>query len=382
MSQARPARAEAAREQRGEGRGPERRRSRPRRAATASPACAGPPRHATGRSPVRSSDELAGQRAVGGEQALRQDEHADAGGHADARPTRARPRARGRAPPGTRRSTSSQRRSSSGHRRARCRAARRRAGRRRWCGSGRGRAPARRCGSRAGPLRRERASSVATAVPQLPAPTTTAWRIGCRPPSHSHCSEMHDQTRLEISCASRLARLAVERTREASARGRSGRSRGAGGCASRGGCPRCRGSRPGRSGAPVSSARRPTPRLGSPSGPGRTRVPSGKMPTAPPRSRITRAVSIASSSDSPRRIGNAPSASRIQAFQRLSNSSIFATKRSGRPRQQPDHERVGEAAVVRGQQHRARPRGCARARCGAAGSRAWKKGCRIARTTQ
>ena len=39
------------------------------------------------------------------------------------------------------------------------------------------------------------------AVRALPAPTTTGWRIGCRPPSHSHWSEMHDHTRLEISCA-------------------------------------------------------------------------------------------------------------------------------------------------------------------------------------
>ena len=180
----------------------------------------------------------------------------------------------------------------------------------------------------------ERASSVATAVPQLPAPTTTAWRIGCRPPSHSHCREMHDHTRLEISCA------AACRGSRSSGRGkRSARPHRIDTRRGRMRQPLRMSSVPriatGTIGAPVSSARRPTPRLGSPSGPGRTRVPSGKMPTAPPRSRITRAVSIAASSASPRRIGKAPSASRIQAFQRLSNSSIFATKCSGRPRQQP-----------------------------------------------
>ena len=49
----------------------------------------------------------------------------------------------------------------------------------------------------------------------------------------------------------------------------------------------------GTTGAPVCSARRPTPRRGCPSGPGRVRVPSGKITTQSPRSRIRRAVSIA-----------------------------------------------------------------------------------------
>src|SRR6185295_10123050 len=60
-------------------------------------------------------------------------------------------------------------------------------------------------------------------------------------------------------------------------------------------------------GAPVSSARRPTPRLGRPSEPGRVRVPSGKISTESPRSRIALAVAIMSGSPAPRRTGKAPS---------------------------------------------------------------------------
>ena len=81
----------------------------------------------------------------------------------------------------------------------------------------------------------------------------------------------------------------------------------------------------GRTGAPVSSARRPTPRFGRASEPWRIRVPSGKITTVPPRSTASAAVSIAVSSDWPRRIGNAPSRFRIQPCQRFSNSSTLAT---------------------------------------------------------
>ena len=42
----------------------------------------------------------------------------------------------------------------------------------------------------------------------------------------------------------------------------------------------------------------------------RIRVPSGKMQIVPPRSSTMRAVFIASSSDSPRRMGKAPSRDR------------------------------------------------------------------------
>ena len=80
----------------------------------------------------------------------------------------------------------------------------------------------------------------------------------------------------------------------------------------------------GSTGAPVSSARRPTPRFGRASEPRRIRVPSGKITTVPPRWTASAAVSIAVSSDWPRRIGNAPSRLRIQPCQRFSNSSTLA----------------------------------------------------------
>ncbi len=58
---------------------------------------------------------------------------------------------------------------------------------------------------------------------------------------------------------------------------------------------------------PLSSASRPAPRLGWPSSSGsRMRVPSGNSASSPPCSRIVRAVSSASSSELPRRTGNAP----------------------------------------------------------------------------
>ena len=55
--------------------------------------------------------------------------------------------------------------------------------------------------------------------------------------------------------------------------------------------------------APLSSARRPTPRCGVASEPLRIRVPSGKMQTAPPRSMIAAEVATVSSSAWPRRTG-------------------------------------------------------------------------------
>ena len=83
-------------------------------------------------------------------------------------------------------------------------------------------------------------------------------------------------------------------------------------------------------GAPVSSASRPTPRLGLPSAPGRVRVPSGKITTQSPRSRIRRAVSIASRSPLPRSTGKAPSELSHQAGMRRVKSSRLATKYTGR----------------------------------------------------
>ncbi len=60
-------------------------------------------------------------------------------------------------------------------------------------------------------------------------------------------------------------------------------------------------------GAPVSSARRPIPRLAcSETLPVRERPPSQYMVIAPPRSRIALAVTNVSSSRTPRRTGNTP----------------------------------------------------------------------------
>ncbi len=191
---------------------------------------------------------------------------------------------------------------------------------------------------------------------------------------------MHDHTRLEISCATDWRGSRSSGRGKVSARPQRTVTR-----PGRINHPRRRRSVPrtatGTTGAPVSSTSRPTPRFGSPSGPGRTRVPSGKMPTTPPRSRITRAVFIASSSDSPRRMGNAPSASRSQAFHRLSNSSIFATKCSGRPRQQPIMNGSAKLrwfeAISTGPVLGTCSRPIRRSR-----KYRWKKGCRITRTTQ
>ena len=63
----------------------------------------------------------------------------------------------------------------------------------------------------------------------------------------------------------------------------------------------------GTTGAPVSSARRPIPRLAfSLSLPVRERPPSQYIATTPPRLRIDSAVMNASSSRAPRRTGNTP----------------------------------------------------------------------------
>ena len=82
----------------------------------------------------------------------------------------------------------------------------------------------------------------------------------------------------------------------------------------------------GTTGAPVSSARRPTPLFGAPSEPLRMRVPSGNTTTTFPCSTSSRAVSIASSSDSPRRTGKAPQELRIQLRKRPLNISCLAMK--------------------------------------------------------
>jgi len=143
------------------------------------------------------------------------------------------------------------------------------------------------------------------------------------PPSHSHCSSMHGQMRSVTAAASAgLGASTFGKVSGAPARMRTlcGRKRQ----------PLRTASVPktaiGTTGAPLSSARRPTPRLGRPSAPGRIRVPSGKISTLSPRSRIARAVAIAPSSPPWRSIGKAPSAPSSQATGRLTKSSFLATK--------------------------------------------------------
>ena len=120
---------------------------------------------------------------------------------------------------------------------------------------------------------------------------TAARRIGGMPPSHSHWSITIGQIRSVTAPAS---------DGEASStfgklRGRPARTRTLRGRILQ---PLRMSSVPmiaiGTTGAPVSSARRPTPRLGRPSEPGRVRVPSGNINTISPRLRIALAVSIVS----------------------------------------------------------------------------------------
>ena len=167
-----------------------------------------------------------------------------------------------------------------------------------------------------------RASMVATAVPHEPPPMTAARRSGGRPPSHSHCSITQGQMRSV--------------TAEASARDGACTSGKVSGAPTRMRtlCGRMR--RPlriasvpmmatGTTGAPVSSASRPTPRRGRPSAPGRMRVPSTKISTASPRARIALAVSIMSASLSPRRTGKAPRLLSSHEMTRPRKSSSLAT---------------------------------------------------------
>ena len=145
-----------------------------------------------------------------------------------------------------------------------------------------------------------RASSTATAVPQLPAPITAALRSGGSPPSHSHCSSITGQTRAPTELASAgegssvRGKVSARPIRTLTFFGRIFQ-------------PRRTCSVPwtatGRTAAPVSSARRPKPRFGRPSEPVRCRVPSGKMQIAPPRSSTSREVTSVWSSDWPRRTG-------------------------------------------------------------------------------
>ena len=168
-----------------------------------------------------------------------------------------------------------------------------------------------------------RARMTASAVPHEPAPMTATRRTEGMPPSHSHWSWMHGQIRSVTAAAS----AGEGRPTRGNVSGRPARIRTLCGRKMN---PLRTASLPktatGTTGAPVSSASRPTPRFGGPRAPVRIRVPSGKITTASPRARIAFEVATASSSDSPRLTGKAPSAFRSHACQRFSKSSCLATK--------------------------------------------------------
>ncbi len=125
----------------------------------------------------------------------------------------------------------------------------------------------------------------------------------------------------------------------------------------------------GTTGAPLSSASRPTPRLARPSEPGRTRVPSGKISTMSPRPRIAFAVRdrvlvgvAAVDREGAERVEDPPLPA---AHEQLLLGHVVHRPLGHRG----DHERIEEAAVVGGDDHRAGRAGCAPARSGSGGSR-------------
>ena len=108
----------------------------------------------------------------------------------------------------------------------------------------------------------------------------------------------------------------------------------------------------GTTGAPVSSARRPTPRRGSPSGPGRTRVPSGKTTTQSPRcedrARGGHRVAVARAAIDRERAERVQHPRLPALLEQLALGHVV----DGAAHERADHERVEEAAVVGGQQQR------------------------------
>ena len=112
----------------------------------------------------------------------------------------------------------------------------------------------------------------------------------------------------------------------------------------------------GTTGAPVCSARRPTPLRGAPSGPGRTRVPSGKSTTQSParedragglhRLRVARAAID----------GEGAEAVQQPCHHAVLEQLALCHVVDGPAHERADHERIEEAAVVGGQQQRAAAR--------------------------
>ena len=195
-----------------------------------------------------------------------------------------------------------------------------------------------------------RASMTATAVPHEPAPMTAARRSGGRPPSHSHWSITHGQMRSVTAVASvregacTCGKVSARPTRTRTLCGRMRQ-------------PLRTASVPmmatGTTGAPVSSASRPTPRRGRPSAPGRMRVPSGKIRTASPRARISLRgldhvrVALAAADREGAEVVQQP------AGEAVAEQLLLGDVVERAPRERGDDERVEERAVVRGEDHRA-----------------------------
>ena len=156
-----------------------------------------------------------------------------------------------------------------------------------------------------------------------PAPTTAAVRSGGSPPSHSHWSSTQGQIRSVTSPARNCDGLFTRGKVSGAPKRRctlTGLRRQ----------PRRACSLPdtaiGTTGAPLSSASRPTPRRGLPSDPRRMRVPSGKITTASPRSSSMSEVFVDSASDSPRLTGKAPRQFSSQPMNGLRKISCLAMK--------------------------------------------------------
>ena len=177
---------------------------------------------------------------------------------------------------------------------------------------------------------------------------TAARRSGGRPPSHSHCSITFGQMRsvtAAASCGEAVSTCGKVSGRPTRTRTLCGRMRQ----------PLRIASVPmmatGTTGAPVSSASRPTPRRGRPSAPGRMRVPSGKISTASPRSRIAlrglEHVGVALAA------ADREGAERVEepGGQAVAEQLLLGHVVHRPPGDRGDHERVQERAVVGGEDH-------------------------------
>ena len=212
------------------------------------------------------------------------------------------------------------------------------------------RSPARGSGSRDRPRARRGRASRPGSCPRRPAPITATRRTGGSPPSHSHWSITHGQIRSVTAAASGLDGSCDDAGSAAGARPAAAPC--GDGSAIRGGSPRCRAPPSGRPGTPVSRASRPTPRLGVPSAPGRTRVPSGKISTMSPAGE-DRLGGID-------HVGIAGPPVDGEGTQRVEDPRLPGTAEElllghvvHRPaRHAGDHERIQEAAVVGGDDHR------------------------------